>query len=243
MLTVLKKITPNKTRIKIICSLLIFILILSIINLIIKFTTPVIFQNPIYLYSRVILLISLSSGFTFLTQNTLKNLISNIAKTIYATKISDLDSDANVLQLYNKTYTLKQFHKLRIIVYLYYFTTIYTFCKSAFYFALNESVPEIIRTPNKYQYSLYNSESNVYYSNQNVFEQQFFKNVDLFEYFFRIIFGFILPVFYILKLLKSECNNGQRTSCNSISKSINESQITDDSENIDYSPIDGLHYS
>ena len=184
--------------------MLICLLVIGIIHLFIKLTSPL-YNNKKYLYSRVFLLMTLGFCFTIMSQNILNQLISLLTKHILLIRISKLENESDLLDFYNRRYCLKQIHKLKIVIYLFFFTILYTGGKSMFYFLLNEDIPEILKKQGIYRVNLYQGDNFVWYSSQNQFERSFLDYAEFFEYSFRIIFGFIFPIFYIMKLIKNEC--------------------------------------
>ena len=185
--------------------LLLGILVLGSAHLFIKLFSPI-YASKSYLYSRVTLLLVLGTLFTLGGQMILNRIVRKLADSMDHIKNSKtLENGPEVMAFYNNKYALKQIHKLKIVIYLFYFTICYTGLKTVFFFLLNEDVPGSLQEQGRYRVSLYNDDDFIWYSSQNDFEQSFLKYTELLEYSFRILLGFVLPIYYIMGLIRNEC--------------------------------------
>lgn len=187
-----------------ILSLLLLLLLAGIIHLFIKLLNPL-YNNKIYLYIRISVLMGLGTALTVLAQFVLNSLVLSLRRNILALKMVNAQDEADSLSVYSKAYCIKQIHRLKIVIHLFYFTICYTGAKTVFFFLLNEDLPTYFRQDGLYRFSLFKADTFVWYSSQNVFESSFLVYTELFEYTFRILFGFFLPIYFIMKLLKNEC--------------------------------------
>lgn len=98
----------------------------------------------------------------------------------------------------DKLFLIKQLLKFRILLYLFLFSQMYFYIKGFFLYQLNANFgqPETLQ--------LFNKDSEIVFSSYFDREKEFFSLFEICEYFFRVVFCFIVPIYIVLLIVKKE---------------------------------------
>lgn len=243
----LTPLVTEKKQIKKVVYLLLILFICSTIHFSFKIGSIVsnsptpICQDKIYLYIRVTTLTILGCIFAFSAQKVLNQVVKKTAKSIHSSTQTGKNSNLQIMGSIDHHFVLYQTYRLKILISLYFCVILYTIIKSFFQFMLNEGVPdELQRTDRQYVYSLYTTEPNLFYSSQNKEQTQVMGYVQIFEYGFRIIFGFFIPVIFVLQIFMKE-SQGPMRSLSGKSHARSEKEISKIQKEV-IDPIYGLQY-
>ena len=207
----------------ILMSLIFFLQILSLFQLILRISFDSI-CNLFFLETKII--VGTISIFTFLilANAWINKLIDNCFSELGKEKKKNFK---NSLTFINKNNLIKRLLQFKILVYVYFFAQIYNIIKTVFFYFLNQNY-DSENYEDKVCLSLYGPEKEIVFYEYFDKEIQFFKMVEIGEYFFRIIFCFAVPIFVVFVILKSEYNYIKEISlASSSNNSINKKNNSD----------------
>jgi hypothetical protein len=184
----------------IIMSMILIIQILSLIQLIMRIFYDSI-CNIFFFEIKIILGTISIFVFLFLSNSWIQNLIDDCFAELNK-NVKKENRNTNTLIFINKNNLIKRLLKFKILVYVYFFAQIYNLIKAVFYSLLNKNA----YNNDNVCLSLYGPEKEMIFYDYFDQELEFFKTVELGEYFFRIVFCFAIPIFVVFIILKSEYN-------------------------------------
>lgn len=237
----------NKNSVKKVVGLLIILFISSTFHFGIKIVSVIssspnpLSHNKVYLYIRLCFMCVCGLTFAYLSQKVLLSVVMRTANKIDAFQKGGKASNMEFMESIDHHFVLYQAYRLKILISLYCCIILYNIIKSFFQFGLNEAVPEALMIDkSQYSFNMYYQEQHVYYSSQNKDETRMLGYVQIFEYGFRIMFGFFIPVVYVLQIFTKESQGPVRS--NSMrSQARSEREISKIQKEV-IEPIYGLQY-
>lgn len=100
----------------------------------------------------------------------------------------------------DRSYLLKQLHRFKLLILIYFFSQLYSIIKNVFFVLLNSSHDE----NNHICLSLYGKEKEIVFYDFFDKETNFFVLIEIVEYFFRVVFCYFVPIVMILFIVKAE---------------------------------------
>lgn len=115
-------------------------------------------------------------------------------------KLGKNTSSPETIVFVDKSYLLKQLHRFKLLILIYFFSQLYSIIKNLFFVLLNNDYGE----NNRICLSLYGKEKEIVFYDFFDKETSFFILVEIAEYFFRVVFCYFVPIIMILFIVKAE---------------------------------------
>ena len=214
----------------ILMSLILLLQIFSLFQLILRIFFDSI-CNLLFLQIKILTCTISILTFLYLANSWINSIINNCFSELSKSKKKN---SKNSLTFINKNNLIKRLLQFKILLYVFFFAQIYNIIKTLFFYFLNQNY-EKQNPQDKICLSLYGPEKEMIFYEYFDNEIEFFKIVEIGEYFFRIVFCFAIPIFVVFVILKSEydfikeaslasssnCSNGKKNDSHNFIRGLN----------------------
>lgn len=102
------------------------------------------------------------------------------------------------LDYQDQTYVVKQLLRFKVLLYLFFFSQFYDVIKAVFVYGLN------LEANMNFALRLYGQDSELVFSSRYDAERDLFNRVEYCEYFFKMVFCYLSPVWMVLVIIKKD---------------------------------------